>query len=288
MWIKLNVDMFDNRKIKYIRTLPEGNNICLIWIMLLTMAGKCNAGGMIHLTETIPYTADMLAAEFDYDVSVIHLAFEVLNSLGMISLNDSQKLEITNWDKYQNVEGMDKIREQTRARVAKHREQKKLCNVSSNATVTLSNATDKDKEEDKDIDKEINTLAESDKKIEHPQVFADVSPIVLSDGTDFVADQDFVDKMQNAYPSVDIKSEFRKMAAWCISNESNRKTKRGIKKFINGWLDRSQNQASRNNKTSGRYNHITHSYIEANDSIPLTEKEMNELHELMERMNNDQ
>ena len=49
-WIKLTTDMFDNRKIRHLRKLPEGNNIVLIWVMLLTMAGKCNAGGMIFLT----------------------------------------------------------------------------------------------------------------------------------------------------------------------------------------------------------------------------------------------
>ena len=53
-WVKLTTDMFDNRKIKYLRKLPEGNNIVLIWVMLLTMAGRCNSGGMIFITENIP------------------------------------------------------------------------------------------------------------------------------------------------------------------------------------------------------------------------------------------
>lgn len=38
-WIRLEIDMFDNKKIRHIRKLPEGNNIVLIWMMLLTMAG---------------------------------------------------------------------------------------------------------------------------------------------------------------------------------------------------------------------------------------------------------
>jgi hypothetical protein len=58
---------------------------------------------------------------------------------------------VSNWEKYQNVEGMEKIKEQTRLRVAKHRERKKLeGNVTCNVTVTQSNATDID------IDKEKN------------------------------------------------------------------------------------------------------------------------------------
>ena len=55
-WIKIDVGMFDNRKVRYLRKQPEGDSIVLIWIMLLTLAGRGNAGGAIFLTETVPYT----------------------------------------------------------------------------------------------------------------------------------------------------------------------------------------------------------------------------------------
>ena len=55
-WIKIYIDMFDKRKIKKVRRLPAGNDLLLIWIMLLAMAGKCNAGGMIYITENVPFT----------------------------------------------------------------------------------------------------------------------------------------------------------------------------------------------------------------------------------------
>lgn len=64
--------------------------------------------------------------------------------------------------------------------------------------------------------------------------------LVLKDGSLFTPDNDFMDLMCQAYPNIDIPAEFRKMAAWCVSNESQRKTKRGIKKFINGWLNRAK------------------------------------------------
>ena len=56
-WIKLTTDMFDNRKIRHLRKLPEGNNIVLIWVMLLTMAGICKGGGLMLLTENRPYNS---------------------------------------------------------------------------------------------------------------------------------------------------------------------------------------------------------------------------------------
>lgn len=157
-WIKITTDMFDNRKIKYIRTLPEGNNIVLIWVMLLTMAGRCNSGGMIFLTENIPYSTKMLADELGFDENIVKVAIAALEKLNMVT-TDSGFLCIPGWEEYQNEEGLEKIREQTRLRVQKHREKQKIltdCNVTSNATVTESNATDKEKELDKDIDKKEN------------------------------------------------------------------------------------------------------------------------------------
>ena len=144
-WVKLTVDMFDNRKIKHLRRLPEGDSIVLIWVMLLTMAGRCNAGGMIFLTENIPYTPKMLADELDFEESIVILAMKALEELNMIVTNNGY-FSIAGWEEYQNIEGMDKIREQNRLRKQRQREnQKLLADVScdSHVTVTQCHETDK-------------------------------------------------------------------------------------------------------------------------------------------------
>lgn len=159
-WIKLNTAMFDNSKIKYIRTLPEGNNMVLIWVMLLSKAGKCNSNGFIFLTENIPYTPQMLAAEFGYDAYLIELALGTFANLNMIQLED-HIIKIAGWEEHQNIDGLDRIREQTRKRVAKYREnQKQLpCNVTDNVTVTSGNAIEEEREEDIEEDIDINNIS---------------------------------------------------------------------------------------------------------------------------------
>ena len=155
-WIKLTTDMFDNRKIKHLRRLPEGNSIVLIWVMLLTMAGRCNASGMIFLTENIPYTPKMLADELDFEENTVVLALRALEDLNMVVTNQGY-FAIAGWEEYQNIEGMDKIREQNRLRKQKQRaNQKLLPDVSqdSHVTVTQCHATEEDIEEDKDKEKE--------------------------------------------------------------------------------------------------------------------------------------
>lgn len=155
-WIKLHTGMFDNAKIKYIRTLPEGNNMVLIWVMLITKAGQCNSNGFIFLTESIPYTPQMLASEFGFDTYLIELALGTFSKLDMIHL-ENHNICITGWEEHQNIEGLEKIREQTRERVKKFRERQKQlsCNVTSNENETQSNALEEDKDKEEDKEKEI-------------------------------------------------------------------------------------------------------------------------------------
>lgn len=106
-WIKLNTDMFDNAKIKYLRTLPQGDSIVLIWVMLLIKAGYCNSNGYIFLTENIPYTHEMLASEFGFELNVIRLALISLQKLNMIQLKE-EKILISSWSEHQNIDGLEK------------------------------------------------------------------------------------------------------------------------------------------------------------------------------------
>ena len=192
-WVKLTTDMFDNRKIKHLRRLPEGNNIVLIWVMLLTMAGRCNSGGMIFLTENIPYTPKMLADELDFEESTVLLAMKSLEQLNMI-VTDGGFFSIAGWEEYQNIEGMDKIREQNRLRKQKQRGNQKLlaeASRDSHVTVTLGHATEEDKELEKEIELDIEEKEER---------------------TDYKSLVDLYHSICKSFPAVRALSEARKKA----------------------------------------------------------------------------
>lgn len=155
--------MFEDEKIDFIESLPEADSILIIWIKLLTLAGKCNVGGFIFLTEKIPFTVEMLAHRFRRPLSTVKLAVETLIKLEMITPDDNDFLKITNWEKHQNIEGMEKIREQTRKRVAKYRKNQKLLK-DSNVTVTLRNATEEEGDIDIEEDREVVVEPQLSKK----------------------------------------------------------------------------------------------------------------------------
>lgn len=163
-WFKLDMDIFSNRKIKYLRRLPNGDRIVLFWIALLAEARRCNSDGRVFLTESIPYTPDMLAEEFDFDGNVVNYALDTFSKLDMIHTNNGF-ITITGWEDHQNAEGLAKIREQNRERQAKYRAKQQLLldeaksNVTDNVTVTLDNAPDKEEEREKELDNKKESIS---------------------------------------------------------------------------------------------------------------------------------
>ena len=102
-WIKLDVGVFDNRKVKQIRALPEGDSLLVIWLQLLCLAGTINDNGRIYLTEEIPYTDQMLRNFLQEPLATVQLALTTFSNMGMIEVQDDI-IYIANWAKYQNQE----------------------------------------------------------------------------------------------------------------------------------------------------------------------------------------
>lgn len=159
-WIKLASDIFNNRKIRQIEALPDGDAIVVIWIKLLCLAGNINDCGLVYFTKEIPYTEEMMATQFGRPLQTVRVALQVFKSFGMIEI-ENDILHISNWDRYQNIDGMERIREQNRIRKQRERERKRLAppdeqkeieSVTCHVTVTESHATDKDIEKEEDIE----------------------------------------------------------------------------------------------------------------------------------------
>lgn len=61
----------------------------------------------------------------------------------------------------------------------------------------------------------------------------------LKDGSDYVVTENDVLKYKKFYPKLDVDEELRQMIAWLKSNKQRQKTKRGMPRFMNGWLNKS-------------------------------------------------
>lgn len=84
----------------------------------------------------------------------------------------------------------------------------------------------------------VEPLQVSPPEPEEPPVIS----FILNDKSRYPIRQAQVDEWSGLYPAVDIMQELRKMAGWLDANPSKRKTKRGILRFVNGWLAREQDK----------------------------------------------
>jgi len=156
-WIKITTDIFDDEKMKIIDTMPVRDEIIVIWFKLLSLAGKVNQDGLLIMNNKISYTPEMLTAIFNRKLNTVKLALSTFEGFGMIDIEDGETIGISNWNKHQNIEGMEKIREQNRLRKRKERENKHQKSIShtmsrdSHATDKIRLEEDKKKNKIKDI-----------------------------------------------------------------------------------------------------------------------------------------
>ena len=129
----------------------------------------------------------------------------------------------------------------------KPRENPKTDSVSENLNRIDKNRIDKNR----NIKTDTSYLAQSDAcassaqppEVEHEEPA--VAHIPLSDGTNFAVPESLAQEYAAAYPGVNVLGELAKARAWCLSNPKQRKTRSGIRRFLNSWMDRAQNNATR-------------------------------------------
>ena len=182
-WIKLNVDIFDVGKLPVIASMQDGAMLELLWVKLLVLAGQSNCDGNLFVGNSIPFDKKTLAIRLKIKEKMMEKALEIFKNFGMIG-EENGIFFIKNWAKYQNVDEMGRVREQTRRRVSAYRERQKTAenategNVTGNVTVTLCNATEEKRREEnknnnqKEIDKEKgeDDLSFLDEKPKKPKV----------------------------------------------------------------------------------------------------------------------
>ena len=151
-WIKLKVGMFDGESFKKIKKAKIGgesfrDKLTAVWFELMDFAGKCNHSGYLINSREIPFQSiSDIAVMIDRTPEELELCMNFFINEGMVEIIDDMYL-LSNWMVYQNEAGLEKIREQTRLRVEKHRKKKALiegkdekeCNVTGNVTTALQN-----------------------------------------------------------------------------------------------------------------------------------------------------
>lgn len=210
-WIKIAVDMFDNRKIKQIGSMPEGDSLLLMWVQLLCLAGNVNDGGFIYLTKEIPYTDEMLATQFNKPISTVRLALKTFEQFGMIEIINNM-IFLSSWEKYQSTDRLTAIREKDRERKRRKREAEKLLPQNSTEFPRTSMDVPRiDIEGDIDIDKDKNkSISKKSPRHKH----GEYQNVLLSD--------DDLEKLKAEFPA-DWDQRIQRLSEYMASSGKNYK-----------------------------------------------------------------
>lgn len=229
-WIKIAVDMFDNRKIKQIGSMPEGDSLLLMWVQLLCLAGNVNDGGFIYLTKEIPYTDEMLATQFNKPISTVRLALKTFEQFGMIEIINNM-IFLSSWEKYQSTDRLTAIREKDRERKRRKREAEKLLPQNSTEIPRTSMDVPRiDIEGDIDIDKDKNkSISKKSPRHKH----GEYQNVLLSD--------DDLGKLKAEFPS-DWDQRIQRLSEYMASSGKSYKTTLLLSVIGQGATNRLQRQ----------------------------------------------
>ncbi|NFG58740.1 hypothetical protein FC778_08500 [Clostridium botulinum] len=106
--VKLRVDMYNDTKFKIIDTMEDRDLIHYIWTRLLTLAGKVNLEGELYLSNSIPYSIETLALEFNRSAKKVEIALKAFMDLEMIELTKDNVYRVRNFAKHQNIKSKNK------------------------------------------------------------------------------------------------------------------------------------------------------------------------------------
>ncbi|MDE5742692.1 MAG: phage replisome organizer N-terminal domain-containing protein [Oscillospiraceae bacterium] len=127
-WLKLKEDFFDEKYIKALRKLPQGDSQVIVYLKMQLKSLKTE--GIINYEGILPDCISELALALDEDENVVRLTVEALIRFGVVERLENDTLYML---AMQQLIGSET---QTAARVRKHRENIAL---QCNATVTKCN-----------------------------------------------------------------------------------------------------------------------------------------------------
>lgn len=239
---KVSVQMWNDAKF---RSLSDDGK--LVFIFVLTHPHMTSVGGMRG-------TLAGLAAELGWQTERLSKAFSESSERGSIWYDDEacfiafpnfvkhNQPESPNvvkaWEKAFSELPESRLKSELYKRVEE--EVKKLPPVFRKSFGSLSEVfSNQEQEQEQDLKEE---LSEKPKPVSPDSLFS----LPCEDGSEFVYDDIFIAAARKAYPLTDITKEIAKARAWLEGNPTRKKTRKGMKKFFNGWLARTQSDAEKN------------------------------------------
>jgi predicted phage replisome organizer len=152
-WMKLDTNIFSNKKIRKIRRMPEGDSLFTLWIYLICEGMKNIVNpGVIEYSAGIPITFEDIADDCGLKLATVQMGIDIFNKLGMIFPNEGGCVTVKNLSKHQSLERLEYQRDLKNARQQRWREKKKLLELENSEDVGVYKTSRRQTEESR-VDK---------------------------------------------------------------------------------------------------------------------------------------
>lgn len=261
-WMKLKENFMTSDTIDYFMSQPDGANYVVLYQMLCLKTINTNGRLSRQIGEVvIKYDISKIQRDLKwFSADTIRVALNLYKAFGLVYEDVDGTLVLTD---HRNLVGSETDAASRMRNVRSRRIE------ASHESVTQSEqsaniVTPEIENRDKSIEKEIEEVPNGTSCAE-PEKSDSTRPIIsliLNDKSFFNVTDEDVAKWNELYPAVDVMQELRKMAGWCESNTTKRKTRRGVRAFITSWLARAQDRG-------GSQNNYCHPRPTLKDSTPL-------------------
>ena len=145
-WLKLKEDFFEEKYIKALRKLPDGDALTIVYLKMQLKSLKTE--GIIQYDRILPSAEEELALVLDEDVNIVRLTLSAIVNMGLVEQWENDTLYMV---AMQNLIGSETA---VAERVRKHREKQKLlqCNTKVTNSNTYIEIDKREKREEKEIE----------------------------------------------------------------------------------------------------------------------------------------
>lgn len=258
-WIKLKESFMTSDTVDFLMSQKDGANYVVLYQMLCLKT--INTGGRLarQIGEIIiPYDVEKIQRDCKwFTADTIRVALELFAKFGLVYQDEDGTLVMADHNGLVGSE-TDYAVKNRRIRANKPKPllesgHRVSSDVSDRVSEPVSESVTTDIRDkrleirDKRLDTRVSNAvgAELFDKSSCPEAKPAVFTLPLNNGTQHEVTQDDIDGYSELYPAVDVPQEIRKMIGWLDANPKKRKTKRGVKNFINGWLSREQDRGGK-------------------------------------------
>ena len=160
-WLKLKENFFEEKQIKYLRSLPDGDKIVIAYLKMQLKSLKTE--GFIKYDSILPSNIDELAMVLDENTNIIKLMIGALQKVNAVEILDDGSFYMIAMQDLIGTEGESA----ERVRRFRERQEQKLlqCNGDvTNCNTEIEKDIEKEKEKKKEIEIEKNIKKEKNKK----------------------------------------------------------------------------------------------------------------------------